>query len=226
MQGARENSRLGIISDKRISMNQNIKFIIFDWSGVISNDLEATFQTYNLLFKHYGFPEMSLVDFQENFELPYSKFCSKYLKGVPLEELQNKFRKLFNEIDSTPKPIPGVAPVLKKLQNQNIKMAVLSSHPYVTRETKEFFPGENFFSHIFEDIPNKQDIIHFVLKETAFSKKETLYVGDMVHDIEAGKHAGVKTGAILTGYQSHSILSKANPDFIIKDLSEILTLLD
>jgi len=43
---------------------------------------------------------------------------------------------------------------------------------------------------------------------------------------EAGKHAGVKTGAILTGYQSHSILSKANPDFIVKDLSEILTLLD
>jgi len=220
------NAEAGEDFREKETMNHNIKFIIFDWSGVISNDLEATFQTYNLLFKLYGFPEMSLSHFQENFELPYSRFCSKYLKGIQLEELQNKFRELFNEIDSTPKPIPGVAPVLKNLQNQNIKMAVLSSHPYVTRETQEFFPGENFFSHIFEDIPNKQEVIHFVLQETGFSPTETLYIGDMVHDIETGKHAGVKTGAILTGYQSHSILSKANPDFILEDLSGISTLLD
>lgn len=202
-----------------------IKSIIFDWSGVISNDLQATFQTYNLLFKHYGVPEMSLITFQENFELPYSKFCSKYLVGVPLAEIQERFRQLFKQVAYAPRPIPGVGVVLKQLQGQKIRMAVLSSHPYVTAEAASFFPGEKFFSLILEDVPNKEEIVHALLEKARFSPLETLYVGDMIHDIEAGKKAGVKTAGILTGYQSRSLLAKADPDYIIQDLTEILQIL-
>lgn len=206
-------------------MKPKIKFIIFDWSGVISNDLQATFQTYNMLFRQYGAPEMTLKYFQENFELPYSKFCNKYLNGVPLEELQSRFRDYFKSIDATPESIPGVAPVLKELKKRGIAMSVLSSHPYVSKETEYFFPGENFFSHIFEDIAHKNEVVHEVLEKSNFSPEETIYVGDMVHDIEAGKVAGVQTVAIVSGYQSHDILSKANPDFIIEELKELLELI-
>lgn len=206
-------------------MNQKIKFIIFDWSGVISNDLEPTFQTYNLLFRHYGVPEMTLGFFQENFELPYSNFCSKFLAGISLAEIQDLFRELFKTVDATPRAIPGVAPVLKKLYQLKTKMGVLSSHPYVSKETEIFFPGERFFEHIFEDIPNKHNIVEEMLEQAGFSHEETLYVGDMVHDIEAGKQANVKTAAILTGYQSRNILAKANPDFILENMKQVLEIL-
>ena len=52
-----------------------------------------------------------------------------------------------------------------------------------------------------------------------------MYVGDMTHDIEAGKEAGVKTVALTWGYQSKEILEKHNPDYIIANISELDKLL-
>ncbi len=203
----------------------NIKFLIFDWSGVISDDVAPTFQTYNLLFRHYGVPEISMTYFQENFELPYSLFTEKHLPGIPLVAIQNKFRELFKQVEAAPSAIPGVAPVLKELKRRGLVMAVLSSHPYVSKETEIFFPGEKFFAHIFEDVANKIDVIHEVLERTQFSPKETLYVGDMIHDIEAGKKGDLFTAGVLTGYQSRAHLEKAGAHFILNHLKEIFPLL-
>lgn len=203
-----------------------IKHVIFDWSGVISNDLKATFQTYNLLFHHYGVPEISIQTFQKTFELPYSKFVAKHLPQVPLKEIQAKFREFFPTVAHTPHLIGGVRRVLRALKIRKITMAVLSSHSYVRAEADAFFSGEKFFAYIFEDIPNKHDFIHALLKLAKFQPQETLFVGDMVHDIEAGKKAGVLTAGILTGYQSRKILSQANPDFIFPKLHSILKVID
>lgn len=204
-------------------MKNRFNFLIFDWSGVISNDMAPTFETYNLLFRHYGVPEITLDYFQENFELPYSLFTEKHLPGIPLAEIQDKFRDFFKTVEATPQMIPGVAPVLKEIQSRGYKMSVLSSHPYVSKETQLFFPGENFFAHIFEDIANKIDWVPELLKQAGFQANETLYIGDMVHDIEAGKKGNVTTAGVLTGYQSATHLKEAGADFIIKDLEELLS---
>jgi phosphoglycolate phosphatase-like HAD superfamily hydrolase len=47
----------------------------------------------------------------------------------------------------------------------------------------------------------------------------------MVHDIEAGKNAGIKTVAITSGYDPVERLRAANPDIIIHDIIELLDIL-
>jgi len=46
-------------------------------------------------------------------------------------------------------------------------------------------------------------------------------VGDSVVDVKAGKAAGTKTVAVLSGLYSREELLDNNPDFIINDISEL-----
>jgi phosphonatase-like hydrolase len=55
--------------------------------------------------------------------------------------------------------------------------------------------------------------------------KEILKVGDTVADIEEGKNAGAQTVAILAGTQPDDVLFQANPDFLCRNLREILALI-
>ena len=64
------------------------------------------------------------------------------------------------------------------------------------------------------------------MKKNNFNPNETAYIGDMSHDIHAGKKAKVITIAVLWGYYSKERLAKEKPDFLIKDLDELKKLFD
>ncbi|MEM3616555.1 MAG: HAD family hydrolase [Candidatus Bathyarchaeia archaeon] len=51
---------------------------------------------------------------------------------------------------------------------------------------------------------------------------ECAIVGDSVTDIKAGKNAGAKTVAVLSGIFTKEELEKEKPDLIIKDIGELL----
>jgi len=55
--------------------------------------------------------------------------------------------------------------------------------------------------------------------------EETLFVGDMQHDIETAKHGGVHSCAVLTGYNTLEQLRAANPDLIVEHLRELREIL-
>ncbi|MEM2338274.1 MAG: HAD family hydrolase, partial [Candidatus Bathyarchaeia archaeon] len=54
---------------------------------------------------------------------------------------------------------------------------------------------------------------------------ECAVVGDSVSDVKAGKNAGAKTVAVLSGIFSREELARENPDLIIADLNELLRVL-
>ena len=64
-------------------------------------------------------------------------------------------------------------------------------------------------------------------KSTRFSREnnlqpdETLFIGDMEHDIETAKHGGVHSCAVLTGYNTLEQLRAAQPDLIVEHLARI-----
>ena len=52
----------------------------------------------------------------------------------------------------------------------------------------------------------------------------TLYVGDSVHDMHAGRAAGVRTGAVLWGPFGRSHLEGARPDYWLERPEELVSL--
>ncbi|MCP5462853.1 MAG: HAD family hydrolase [bacterium] len=201
--------------------------VIFDWSGVISNDLDIVLETYNDMFALYGKGPFSLTEFRKTFELPYDNYCKNVLGDtVSLETLQYLFQDIYLKKTIQPYVIPGVEDILKRLKEAQIPMVVLSSHSFVKKEARDYFPETEYFQKIYDDVPDKRDCIPFLLDEMRFNPETTFYVGDMIHDIETGRHANVKTIAITTGYQSYEMLKSANPDFLINTLSELLPILN
>ena len=55
--------------------------------------------------------------------------------------------------------------------------------------------------------------------------KPYFMVGDSIYDIIAGRKAKVKTIAVLTGHYSKNKLKKHHPDFILKSVNNLPSLL-
>ena len=65
-----------------------------------------------------------------------------------------------------------------------------------------------------------------ILKRNEFDPEQTAYVGDMTHDIDAGKKAGVITVALGWGYQSKEKLMDSCPDHYLSKISELKQILN
>ena len=59
-----------------------LRNLIFDWSGTLADDLGPVIEATNLIFRHYGKPELLLEEFRERFCLPFDSFYEEHLPGV------------------------------------------------------------------------------------------------------------------------------------------------
>jgi ADP-ribose pyrophosphatase YjhB (NUDIX family) len=82
-----------------------------------------------------------------------------------------------------------------------------------------------FIERAYVDVRDKCRRIHDVLKENRLDPRETLFIGDMQHDIEAARHGGVHSVAVLTGFNDLARLRAAKPDLIVEHLGELREML-
>ena len=54
---------------------------------------------------------------------------------------------------------------------------------------------------------------------------QTLYVGDMMVDVQTARSAGVSVWVVPTGSDEIEVLERARPDRLLRDLDELRTLL-
>ena len=69
-------------------------------------------------------------------------------------------------------------------------------------------------------------MIQAALKEMDLPPEDVLFVGDSLEDIQAGKQAGVDVYALPTGIHSKTELSRGRPKRILKNLSELIPLIN
>ncbi len=106
-------------------------------------------------------------------------------------------------------------------------MFVLSSAPEEAVEAQAELLGlRHFFEHIHAGVRDKTLRICGILEEHGLEKHETIMVGDMRHDVLAARAAGVRSVAVLTGYEFPEVIAQAFPDVTVADLSHLEALLD
>ncbi|MDD5552078.1 MAG: HAD family hydrolase [Candidatus Pacebacteria bacterium] len=202
-----------------------IKNIIFDWSGVLSNDIIPVYKGTMGVFRRLGLKELSFKEYKKEFVLPYMNFYRKFT-DTPKEKVDDLFFQEFSLVDG-PKPFPKAKKTLEDLKRKGIRIVLLSSHPEEkVKEEMERYNFQDFFVDINSSVHDKVKAIKGILEKNNFIAKETSYLGDMTHDIDAGKSVGVTTVAVCWGYQLKEKLSKKNPDFLIEDLDEIVKILN
>ncbi|MCX6764379.1 MAG: HAD family hydrolase [Candidatus Nealsonbacteria bacterium] len=202
-----------------------IKNIIFDWSGVINDDLHTVYRVVLAIFKKFGVKEISLEEFRKEWEQPYMLFYRKYgISGISREEEVAIYKSLYKDLSAKypPRAYPKIKDTLVKFKKAGINMIILSSN---LRETIlydiEEFNLQGLFTEINSEIHDKNDGIQETIKRNGFNPQETVFVGDTTHEVDVGKKAGIKTAAVTWGYNNEDKLKSVNPDFIIHDLEEL-----
>lgn len=204
-----------------------IRNIIFDWSGTLVDDLPAVLKASNFVLTQAGKPEMSLDTFRAEFALPFKKFYDRHTPDVPMPQLEDWFHASFKHAQDSVVELPHAREFLAFCRAEKIRTFLLSTvHGDYFKAQCRSNGFDAFLDRLYTDVWDKREKIHEILRENNLLPEETLFVGDMEHDIETAKHGGVHSCAVLTGYNMLEQLRAAGPDLIVENLSELKTMME
>lgn len=204
-----------------------IKTVLFDLDGTLADSMENICSLIMRVMSELRLPAVRrsvikrVVSKPE--ELAFKELFPKHT------HLIGKARKIYMEyyLEFLPsiREIPNARKTLFRLHDMGIKIGIttVKLRPLAVKAIEHL----GIFCDIlvaFEDTrfsrPNPYPLVK-AMKELKVNPGEALYVGDTPEDIIQGRAAKVRTIAIPTGMFKRSELQKENPDFMIRDLSEI-----
>ncbi len=191
------------------------------------DDLPAVLAATNFVFEGCGVKPMSLETFRAEFYLPFKGFYERFVPNVPLAELERNFHAHFKGVQDAVTELPRARDFLAFCRKHGIRTFVLST---VHRDYFALQAGaldfEQYFDKPYLGIWDKRAKILEVLAENQLAAPETLFIGDMQHDIETAKFGGVNSCAVLTGYNRLEQLRASEPDLIVEHLGELREILE
>lgn len=201
-----------------------IKNIIFDWSGTLADDFQPVLQATNDLFAEYGKPPFSEQDFRDKFFLPFPEFYKIHLPEATMVQLDHYYHSSFKLLQENIQLLPGAREILNYCRQEKIRIFLLSTiHAEHYEVQAERLGVKEYFNQAYVQAIDKRKTILQLLADHDLNPHETLFVGDMQHDIETARHGGVQSCAVLTGYDSLEKLKSVSPDLIFKDLDGVLS---
>jgi phosphoglycolate phosphatase len=203
------------------------KGIFFDLDGTIVDSTEAYVEAARVAFQTIGQtppPNRTALEIPKRLEQGFSitditngeakKFLSMYLKTY------------YSITRQKTKLIPNVSATLQALSEKN-KLALITMR-YVSKQAilkeLEFFGISKYFSRVvtamdrFKPKPSPEAIISCV-QALEVEICDCVIAGDSVNDVRAGKAAGARTVAVLSGLFRSEELVKEDPDLILNDVT-------
>jgi len=207
--------------------------ICFDLDGTLADTLEAHFRSFNFAFQKNNLPARSYPEIISKFGQPSEKIIMALFPKLSDRKLPEVARDKIDFFTSSTfrltKSIEGVAESLKKLREKYaIALASNSTHKEILLILKEAKIPAKIFDVIigngeFEPKPSP-DAIKKVAKKSG--ARVEFIVGDTIYDVKAGKAAGVKTIAVLSGAGDIKALGSEEPTMIIKSVAVLPEILE
>lgn len=204
-----------------------IRNIIFDWSGTLVDDLPAVWKATNYVLAQAERTELTLEQFRAEFCLPFTLFYDRHVPHIPLPQLENWFHSRFRQVQDSVCELPHAREFLEFCRAHKLRTFLLSTvhrdHFAVQAEVTGFGA---YLEKPYLNVWDKREKIHEIIEENHLVPNETLFIGDMQHDIETAKHGGIHSCAVLTGYNTLAQLRAAEPDLVVEHLGELRDLLE
>jgi pyrophosphatase PpaX len=207
-----------------------IKAVLFDVDGTLLDTKEFVYQAYEHVLKSYDFNNVSRNEITLVMGEPLEK-CYEVLTGLnDVGQLVNEHREFQLNNLGLSKPFKNATPVLKKIKENGIKIAAITTRSKIT--SVKTLKNAGLLEYIDtvisgEDVINKKPNPEGLIKSLEIfnvSRDEAVMVGDTKVDVLAGKNAKVKTIGIMNGFHGER-LRESNPDFIVSDIEDILQII-
>jgi phosphoglycolate phosphatase len=204
-----------------------IRNVILDWSGTLVDDLPAVWRATNFVLRQAGVPELSLEQFRAEFRLPYADFYQRYTPNIPVAQIEAWFFAQFRQVEDSVVELPHAREFLAFCRERGLRTLLLSTVPYEHYAVQAArFGFDRYLDHAYLGVGDKRPKIHELLATHHLEPSETVFVGDMQHDIETAQHGGVVACAVLTGYNSLRQLHASQPHLVVEHLGELQRILE
>ena len=190
--------------------------VVFDLDGTLLDTLGDLAGSVNYALRKHGLPECSLQEVRSFLGNDIVRLMQGAVKnavqGEAFEEVFQTFRSHYLEhcLDTT-QPYPGILPMMEKLREAGVKMAIVSNklHPAVQELSRRFF-AELVTSAVGESEtvrrkPNPDGVLR-ALKEMGSRPEEAVYVGDSEVDWETARNAGLRCALVCWGFRDEEFL--------------------
>ena len=209
----------------------DVTTLLFDIDGTVLNTDEFILHATEHALATVGYPVPDRSVISKTIGIPFPEYyvilsgASNKIDAL-IEAHRNFQYKNYNLV----KLFPNSLATLKSLKHKGYKMAAVTSRSNKTSiQTIDDAGLLDVFDIIisFEDTHTRKPDPAPLFKALQYFKevpKKAVMIGDSHLDIQAGKNAGTKTIRAVYGFHTEN-LHDPEPDFIIKDISELLTLL-
>lgn len=206
----------------------NVKLVVFDWSGVISDDRKPVYAAGMKMLKHFNKPIMSFEEWLSKTTMTAVEFLINNGVDERPDKLFDLYKHFLNETianGTAPIAYPDASNVLNYIKSKGIRTAVLSSHPTENLlKEAESYKIIDMFDIILSSSSNKIQGLKDICSQLNIDIKNVLFIGDTIYDIRSAKKAGVISAGICTGYHAKERLENEKPDFLFTSLSDLKSL--
>jgi ADP-ribose pyrophosphatase YjhB (NUDIX family) len=144
-----------------------------------------------------------------------------------MPQLEEWFHGHFRQAQDSVVELPFARDFLEFCRARNLRTFLLSTmHPEHFAAQARCNGFDQYLDRTYLGVWDKREKIHEILNEHGLDPDETLFVGDMQHDIETARHGGIHACAVLTGYNTLSQLRESGPDVIVEHLGELRAILE
>jgi phosphonatase-like hydrolase len=222
-----------------------IRMVVFDMAGTTVNEDNVVYKTLQKAIGYKGYH----VSLDQVLAEGAGKEKSEAIRGILkihahtedpqlIREIYNDFilllEKAYETLDVG--PMPNTEKLFDILKQQHIRVVLNTGYDAKTANAliKKMgwikgvqFDGLVTASDVKQNRPDPE-MIDLAMEEFGITdSREVIKIGDSIIDIEEGQNAGCRLSiGITTGAHSYLQLQSANPDYIINDLLDLVSILD
>lgn len=208
---------------------KNIKLVIFDLDGTLIDAYPAINESFNYVMHKLHYPPQDNLIIRRAVGWGDDNLLRPFMKEKDLPKGVILYRKHHKEaLIKKSRLFPGVKGLLAYLKRKGYYLAVASNRPtqfswILIRHLKL----DKYFDYVLcgdklDNIKPHPEIIHKIMEKFSLGPKETVFVGDMFIDAQAGRRAKVKTIMVTTGSSTKQEIKKEKPYRIISKITDLL----
>lgn len=210
-----------------------MKAYIFDMDGTLVDSLESIAYFANKALEKFGLKTIPVERYKHLAGNGAATLVKRMIKENNGDE--SLFEKVSYEYNTTydndflylTKPYDGVLEMLSKLKSQGCKTAIISNKPHSTAKKI----SDELFGDLIDICFGKRDgypvkpdpeSVNEIIGILGVDKKDCIYIGDTITDMETGKNAGLYTVGVLWGFRDEDEIKSGEPQKIINHPLQIL----
>jgi len=214
-----------------MALGSELPTILWDMDGTLVDSVPLIVESFrHTVREHTG---LTLPDevFIAGIGMPLSEQLKTFSRDASeCDSMREMYSRYYVQNASRVRPFDGVEALLTRLKIQGFRQGIVTSKSRagLDRVLKQFSWDDLFDVTVGADEvtrgkPHPEPIL-LALEQLGVKASEAWMIGDSPHDLEAGRAAGARIGAVSWGPFDHTLLRKQEPEAFFESLDSIASL--